>query len=68
MIKPIFISEDTWAGFVGYWDTPEYKEKRETNSQNRLKGDGPSTHTGGSVSYREYAKKLVSLRNLVVVL
>ncbi|PWA66245.1 hypothetical protein CTI12_AA321330 [Artemisia annua] len=58
MIKPIFISEDTWAGFVGYWDTPEYKGKRETNSQNRLKGDGPSTHTGGSVSYREYAKKL----------
>ncbi|PWA57863.1 hypothetical protein CTI12_AA405410 [Artemisia annua] len=58
MIKPIFISQDTWAGFVGYWDTPEYKGKRETNSQNRLKGDGPSTHTGGSVSYREYAKKL----------
>ncbi|PWA49979.1 hypothetical protein CTI12_AA470010 [Artemisia annua] len=48
MIKPIFISEDTWAGFLGYWDTPEYKGKRETNSQNRLKGDGPSTHTGGS--------------------
>ncbi|GJW06916.1 PDR ABC-type transporter family protein [Tanacetum coccineum] len=58
MIKPIFISEDTWASFVAYWDTPEYKGKRETNSQNRLKGDGPSTHTGGSVSYREYAKKL----------
>ncbi|PWA96724.1 hypothetical protein CTI12_AA036810 [Artemisia annua] len=58
MIKPIFISEDTWAGFVGYWDTPEYKGKQEANSQNRLKGDGPSTHTGGSVSYREYAKKL----------
>ncbi|GJT44521.1 PDR ABC-type transporter family protein [Tanacetum coccineum] len=58
MIKPIFISEDTWAGFVAYWDTPEYKGKQETNSQNRLKGDGPSTHTGGSVSYREYAKKL----------
>ncbi|GJZ72155.1 PDR ABC-type transporter family protein [Tanacetum coccineum] len=50
--------EDTWAGFVAYWDTPEYKGKQETNSQNYLKGDGPSTHTGGSVSYHEYAKKL----------
>ena len=34
MIKPIFISEDTWAGFVGYQDTPEYKgyEKKFTES------------------------------------
>ncbi|GKE65033.1 PDR ABC-type transporter family protein [Tanacetum coccineum] len=68
MVKPIFISEDTCASFVAYWDTPEYKGKRETNSQNRLKGDGPSSHTRGSISYREYAKKLISLRNLETTL
>ncbi|GKA80638.1 PDR ABC-type transporter family protein [Tanacetum coccineum] len=36
----------------------DFKERIDDGAFTWRKGDGPSTHTGGSVSYREYARKL----------
>ena len=49
------IPEDIWASWQQYWNTPEYKKKREQAAKNRRTekggaGTGLSTHTGGSRS------------------
>ena len=61
MAKPVFMSDNAWTNFTSYWGTSKYKEIQEKNTQNRLKGEGSSTHTGGSISFREHAKNLVSI-------
>jgi len=66
MVKPAFITDDSWTKFTAYWEQPEYKEKRKINKDNRSKGKGSSSHTGGSISFSEHAKKLVSLSNFFV--
>jgi hypothetical protein len=61
MVKPVFMSDSAWTNFTTYWGTSKYKQIQEKNTQNRLKGEGSSTHTGGSISFREHAKNLVSI-------
>ncbi|PWA95625.1 hypothetical protein CTI12_AA049210 [Artemisia annua] len=60
MVKPVFMSDNAWTKFTSHWGTSKYKEIQEKNTQNRLKGKGSSTHTGGSISFREHAKNLES--------
>nr|GEW20381.1 hypothetical protein [Tanacetum cinerariifolium] len=50
-----------WTNFTSHWATSKYKEIQEKNTQNRLKGEGSSTHTGGSISFREHANNLESI-------
>nr|GEZ39436.1 hypothetical protein [Tanacetum cinerariifolium] len=61
MLKPIFMSDSSWINFTSHWATSKYKEIQEKNTQNRLKGESSSTHTGGSISFREHANNLESI-------
>ncbi|GJS81697.1 multidrug resistance-associated protein 5 [Tanacetum coccineum] len=59
-VKLVYMSDDAWKNFTSYWETPKYKEIHEKNTQNRLRGESSSTHTGGSISFCEHAQNLVS--------
>ncbi|GJY50022.1 PDR ABC-type transporter family protein [Tanacetum coccineum] len=63
-MKLVCISDDAWRNFTSYWGTPKYKEIQENDTQNRLKSKGSSTHTGGSISFREHAKNLDNVLHL----
>ncbi|GJT21112.1 PDR ABC-type transporter family protein [Tanacetum coccineum] len=63
-VKLVCMSDDAWRNFTSYWGTPKYKEIQENDTQNRLKGKGSSTHTGGSISFREHAKNLDNVLHL----
>ncbi|XP_039142249.1 uncharacterized protein LOC120279379 [Dioscorea cayenensis subsp. rotundata] len=56
--KPEYMSDDVWRHWKASWDKPEFKMKREKNSNNRRSIAGPSSHTGGSISNVEHGKRL----------
>ena len=64
--RPSFISESIWEAWQRYWQSPEFQKKSAQGSMNRMsetggEGAGPSRHTGGSLSHREHAKRLVRI-------
>ena len=64
--RPSFISESIWEAWQRYWQSPEFQKKSAQGSMNRMsetggEGVGPSLHTGGSLSHREHAKRLVRI-------
>ncbi|XP_057994922.1 uncharacterized protein LOC131175239 [Hevea brasiliensis] len=59
--KPSYISEETWENFEQYWNEPKVIRQSELYSRNRrgaVNAPGPSTHTGGSITYIEWSDKL----------
>ncbi|XP_058001649.1 uncharacterized protein LOC110645245 [Hevea brasiliensis] len=62
--RPLYISKETWAKFEQHWNDPKIIQRLEIYSRNRrgaTNAHGPSTHTGGSITYAEWSDKLVSI-------
>lgn len=61
-LVPPCMSKDDWVALCdGVFSDPSYKAKCEKAKQNRLKERewSISKHTGGSISFREHARRLV---------
>ena len=59
------VPEDVWRAWQQEWSKDEYKKKCATAKKNRLSepagpGTGISRHTGGSRSFEEHARVMVS--------
>ena len=49
------------------WEDPKWQEKAQKNRQNRQSKQGLNLHSGGSISAKEHAKRLVSYFNQIMV-
>ncbi|XP_021603852.1 uncharacterized protein LOC110608874 [Manihot esculenta] len=61
--RSAYISTEVWDKWNLDWSTPEYVAKSMKYSKNRLtekggEGAGPSTHTGGSITHEEHARRI----------
>lgn len=65
--KPDFMEEVTYLCWKQYWESPDVKRISEQNSKNRktgsIDGSTPSTHTGGSASHYQRARRLAAELN-----
>ncbi|KAL3500157.1 hypothetical protein ACH5RR_039250 [Cinchona calisaya] len=66
-----WIRNSTWAQLLQVWDGEKFKSLSQTNKKNRAStfdGKGYLRHTGGSISYLEYRRKLVCIYKLCFIL
>ncbi|XP_011042404.1 PREDICTED: uncharacterized protein LOC105138102 [Populus euphratica] len=60
--KPIYISEDIWPHYIEHVTSERVTRRSQSgaSNQNRPIHGGVTTHTGGSVSFAVYAKRMAA--------
>jgi len=61
--RPHWIGPPIFDDLVKYWASQEFKEKSEKAKKNRASEKGGCIHTGGCLSNREHAERLVKIIN-----
>lgn len=58
--KGVWIPPEKLQQLRAEWDSEDWQDKAKKNKQNRLCKEGLNVHSGGSISAREHAKRMVS--------
>ena len=63
--RPVHVTESIWARWNEAWGIAKFRARSEQMSLNRQTkkagpGTGPSRHTGGSISFSEHVRRIVS--------
>lgn len=63
-----WIDTAPWASLCSYWCSAEFKKKRKLGQESRLKSDDIAQNRGGSRSFTQTQKFMVSMLNITVAL
>ena len=63
--RPVHVTESIWARWNEAWGTTKFRARSEQMPLNHRtekagSGIGPSRHTGGSISFSEHVRRIVS--------
>ena len=63
--RPVHVTESIWARWNEAWGTAEFRARFRANRRTEKAGPGtgPSRHTGGSISFSEHVRRIVSTLN-----